>query len=233
MNIIQRILFIILSVTAFGFSWPLSATSPNLMTNSERTWVQTQMQILQPRADDLSSDVLRLSLVAYLKAREKGMDAKQILTVIDYSKPSYEKRLWVFDLRRQRELYHTWVTHGKNSGNVYATSFSNRRHSLKSSIGVFVTDQTYVGHVGYAVRISGLERGINDNAYRRATVIHGARYVGEDMVRRYGRIGRSWGCPAVDAKLSRSLINVIKNNTIVVAYYHDRNWIRRSKYLAV
>ena len=104
-------------------------------------------------------------------------------------------------------------------------------HSLQSSLGVFVTRESYFGGHGYALRLSGLEPGINDNAYRRATVIHGARYVNAATARRYGRIGRSWGCPAVGNELAEPIINTIKNNTLVFAYYPDRHWLSHSRYL--
>jgi hypothetical protein len=232
MKKMQRVLFIFALMSLFGFSLPWELSSPNPVPLGANGWLDKQTQLLQSKASNINTNVLRLSLVAYLKARKKGLDNKQILTVIDYSKPSYEKRLWVFDVKNGRKLYNTWVSHGKNSGNVNSTSFSNTAHSLKSSIGVFVTDEPYVGGVGYALRLTGLEPGINDNAYRRATVIHGANYVSAETIRRYGRVGRSWGCPAVTKTLARPIINTIKHNTVVFAYYPDRNWFSRSRYLA-
>jgi hypothetical protein len=232
MNKLQRAIFMFSLVGLFGFSWPWAVSSPNTISYGTNNWVQHQVRILKSNAANIDTKVLRLSLIAYMKAREKGVANKQILTVIDYSKPSYEKRLWVFDLRNGKTLYNTWVSHGRNSGDINATSFSNSVNSLKSSIGVFVTRQPYMGHLGYALRLSGLEEGINDNAYRRAVVIHGARYVNEDTIRKYGRIGRSWGCPAVSQSLTKPLINTIKNNTLVFVYYPDRQWFSHSQFLA-
>jgi L,D-transpeptidase-like protein len=155
-----------------------------------------------------------------------------LLTIIDYSKISSEKRLWVIDLNREKVLFNTWVSHGKNSGSLSATSFSNQPGSLKSSIGVFLTDTTpYMGGNGYSLRLKGLERGINDNAYRRDIVVHGAWYVAPDVARRYGQIGRSWGCPAVSEKLAHPIIDTIKNRTLVFVYSHDRYWLNRSTFL--
>ncbi len=229
--IIKRICFLFFVVQLFGFSWPWDPHVTNPSEPGANEWLQTQMHLLKARSSNIDSDVLRLSLIAYLKARQRGMDHKQILTVIDYSKPSYEKRLWVFDLKSSKPLYNTWVSHGKNSGDVQATSFSNKVHSLQSSIGVFLTGESYMGNLGYALRLNGLEPGINDNALRRATVMHGARYVNAETVRRYGRVGTSWGCPAVSKDLVGPIINTIKNNTLLVAYYPDRWWIGHSTFL--
>ena len=223
-------IFLISLLGLFGFSWPFSSDS-RFETIGTSSWLNEEMGIIKSQARNIDNNVLRLSLTAYMNARKRGLDNKQLLTVIDYSKPSSEKRLWVFDLRSGKELFNTWVSHGKNSGNLTADSFSNNPGSLKSSIGVFMTAESYVGGDGYSLRLRGLERGINDNAYRRDIVIHGAWYVNPDTIRRYGEIGRSWGCPAVSPTLSRPLIDTIKNNTLIVAYYPDRNWLSRSSFL--
>lgn len=197
-----------------------------------RNWLNKEVQIIQPQANNIDSQVLRLALKAYLKAREEGLDRKQLLTIIDYSKPSSDRRLWVIDVRRARVLYNTWVSHGKNSGATYATSFSNKPGSLQSSYGVFVTTaEPYVGDNGYSLRLVGLEPGVNDNAYKRAIVVHGAWYADHDVVRKYGQLGRSWGCPAVSERLAKPLIDTIKEKTIVFAYADNRRWIRNSPYL--
>lgn len=195
-------------------------------------WINKETTILRNQAGNIDEKVLRLSLTAYLNAKRQGRVAKPYLTVIDFTKSSYEKRLWVFDLNRNRELYNTWVTHGKNSGGISATSFSNMPGSLKSSLGVFVTDEPYQGGNGYSLRLKGLERGINDNAYRRDIVIHGAWYANAATIRKYGQAGRSWGCPAISNELARPVIDTIKGNSVVFAYYPDRNWLSHSQYLA-
>lgn len=216
----------------YGFTSPFSFLgSNNNLDTSSSNWLNTETQIISQHAEGLNPNVLRLSLIAFLHARQQGLDNKELLTVIDYSKPSTEKRLWVFNLRSGRELFYTWVSHGRNSGGVLANSFSNSPGSLKSSLGVFLTDEPYFGHDGYSLRLRGLERGVNDNAYSRSIVIHGARYVNADIIRSYGQIGRSWGCPAVDASMSRSIINTIKENTLVFAYYPQQNWLSHSYYL--
>lgn len=198
---------------------------------TSHAWIDQEIRVIDSQASNLDSEALRAGLTAYQKARQLGLDAKGLLTIIDYSKPSSEPRLWVVDLRRQKVLFNTWVTHGLNSGTLNATSFSNSVNSLKSSLGVYLTENAYSGHDGYSLRLKGLEPGVNDNAYRRSIVIHGAWYAGADVVRTYGMLGRSWGCMAVGRDMVRPLVNTIKDNTLVVAYYPDRSWLRNSSFL--
>lgn len=229
----KKLILALLLVSLLGASWPFSFlfSNPNPEQFGTNSWVQKQVQILKSQASNIDTSVLRTSLIAYVNAKKSGVAVKPVLTVIDYSKSSAEKRLWVFDLKNGRTLFNTWVSHGKNSGGVNATSFSNSPGSLKSSIGVFVTDEPYIGGKGYSLRLRGIERGINDNAYRRDIVVHGAWYVGSDLVKSRGQVGRSWGCPAVSQDLAKPLIDTIKEDTLLVAYYPDRNWLSHSQYL--
>lgn len=233
MNKMHRLIFLTGLIGSFGFIWPFAwlFSVPNTAPFGTSQWLQKEMQILKPQASNIDDKVLRLSLIAYLNGRKHGYDNKQILTVIDYSKPSNVKRMWVFDLKKNRILFNTWVSHGKNSGGLYATSFSNNPGSLKSSIGVFETDEPYIGHNGYSLRLRGLEQGFNGSAYSRAVVIHGAAYVNPASIGSYGSVGRSWGCPAVSASLAKPLINTIKENSLLVAYYPDRHWLNSSRFL--
>jgi len=201
------------------------------VTSSTSSPILAQEKTISAQASNLDSEVLRVSLTAYQKARQEGLDQKQMLTIIDYSKPSNERRLWVVDMRTQKVLFNTYVTHGRNSGELNATSFSNDVNSLKSSIGVFITTNAYSGSDGYSLRLQGLEPGVNDNAYRRNIVFHGAWYAGADVAEQRGVLGRSWGCMAVGQNEIRPLVNTIKNHTLVVAYYPDRSWLRRSSFL--
>jgi len=150
------------------------------------------------------------------------------LSVIDYSRPSTEPRLWVFDLTQQKLLYEERVAHGKNTGDDRALRFSNAPGSLMSSIGVFLTADTYVGHNGYSLRLRGLEPGFNDRALERDIVVHGASYVDGDVVSLLGRLGRSFGCPAVRPAIAHALIDTIRDGSLLVAYYPDPDWLRRS-----
>ena len=163
--------------------------------------------------------VLDAALAAYNEAAQDGTLARpDLLTVIDYTRPSTERRLWVLDLARGRVLFHELVAHGKNSGENLTRFFSNAHGSLKTSLGLFVTDTPYVGRNGYSLRLRGLDRGINDNALDRAIVMHGASYVSAAIAAKLGRLGRSWGCPAVSAEVARDIIDTIKGGSAIFAY---------------
>lgn len=196
-------------------------------------WIEQQIKRIRSQANNIDTKVLKLGLIAYLNAHHKGIANKQLLTIIDYSKPSVERRLWVIDIKNAKVLFNTWVSHGKNSGGVNSTSFSNKPGSLKSSIGVFqTTGEPYFGSNGYSLRLLGLEDGINDKALQRYIVVHGAWYVHPEVIKKYGLLGRSWGCPAVSERTVRPLINTIKDKTLVVMYYPDRNWLNHSAFLS-
>lgn len=141
-----------------------------------------------------------------------------ILTVIDYTLPSTDKRMVVLDMKNEKILHHTIVSHGRNSGDKYARSFSNRHGSLQSSLGFFETANTYQGGNGYSLVLNGLEKGINDQAKARAVVIHGADYCSESFIKSTGRLGRSYGCPALPRKVSKPIINQIKDGTLLYIY---------------
>jgi hypothetical protein len=200
-------------------------------TSASDNWVKKTTQLILSKASNISPAALKVGLIAYQKARQEGLDNKEILTIIDYSKPSAERRLWVIDLKTGNVLFNTWVAHGKNSGANNATLFSNSPQSLKSSIGVYLTDEVYSGHHGSSLRVQGLEPGFNDNALKRNVVFHGAAYVGEDIAKNKGMLGRSWGCMAVAFNTIRPLVNAIKDHTLVVAYYPDNNWLHHSLFL--
>lgn len=188
---------------------------------------------LLSQAHGLRPKVLRMALKAAQKAHRKGEGRRQVLSVIDYERPSTKKRLWVFDLQKKRLLYEELVAHGKNTGGNLPrgpSAFSNTPQSLKSSVGLFETRGTYSGKHGYSLKLEGLEPGFNDNAMRRAIVIHGADYVSTSFIRRVGRLGRSWGCPALDTKVSRQVIDAIKNRSLLFVYYPVPAWLQRSKY---
>jgi len=179
----------------------------------------------------LNPRVLSLALKAYDHARELGQTASSIVTLIDYSIPSTEKRLWVVDLHRGRLLFNDLVAHGKYSGDNMAEAFSNRPGSQQSSLGAFVTGDTYVGKHGLSLRLKGLEPGINDRAEDREIVVHGAPYVSDAVARALGRLGRSQGCPAVRPEIAPRLIQTIKDGTFLFAYYPDPQLQRTSAYL--
>lgn len=155
----------------------------------------------------------------------------RILGVIDYSRPSTAPRLWVFDIAEQKLLYEERVAHGRNSGGDRAERFSNEVGSLESSIGGFESAGTYIGHNGYSLRLRGLEPGFNDRAMERAIVVHGAPYVSDALVQSQGRLGRSFGCPAVRPAIARPLIDALSEGSFLFAYYPDADWLARSRLL--
>jgi hypothetical protein len=206
------------------------------MTSSVPSFAQkgadltTKIQHLSSKAPKLNKKVLTLALTAYKNADKKGAVKKPVLTVIDYSLPSNKQRMWVFDVRKERLLYNTYVAHGKNSG-VVAHDFSNRESSKQSSLGTYITKDTYMGHKGYSLNLQGLDRGFNDNAYNRRVVVHGAWYVEPDFIKKEGRAGLSWGCPAIAQTLAKPLINTIKNGSVIFAYFPDKKFLNHSGYL--
>lgn len=164
-------------------------------------------------------------------AQENQVEHNPILTLIDYSLPSSEKRLWVFDLDKKQLLFHTYVSHGLKSGELISSYFSNRNNSKASSIGVYKTDKAYYGREGTSLVLEGLDRGFNDNAVTRAIVMHGGWYVDEKFIKKYGRAGRSWGCPALPHELAQQIINTIKNQSLFVIYYPSDHWFLASHFL--
>jgi hypothetical protein len=177
-------------------------------------------------------DVLDLALSAASCAVKSGaVGQPRTLTVIDYSRPSTEKRLWVYDLNSRELLYQELVAHGQGTGANLATKFSNTPDSHQTSLGLFVTDETYVGRNGYSLRLDGLDKGWNDRARERAIVMHGAPYVNPAFVKANGRLGRSHGCPAVSDAVARQLIDRVKGGSLVFAYYPDPEFLKTSKYL--
>lgn len=153
---------------------------------------------------------------------------EEIVTIIDFSKPSTEKRLFILDLGNQKMLYHTYVAHGKNTGVNEAKYFSNRKGSNQSSLGLYSTGESYQGKHGYSLRLDGLEKGINDNARSRAVVIHSANYVSETFIKKHGRLGRSWGCPALPVESSKEIIDLIKEGTCLYIYADDPDYLENS-----
>jgi hypothetical protein len=189
--------------------------------------------------DSLKLGKLGLSEQAYFHALQglqylskKGTITNQkIISIADFSLPSYRKRLFVLDLEKKRVLFNTYVAHGINSGVEFANQFSNQPESNKSSLGFYETSTTYQGKNGYSLHLQGLEKGINDNANRRDIVMHGADYVHENYVNMQGYIGRSQGCPAVPEKFNKPIIDKIKNGTCLFIYSDNKNYKTHSKVL--
>ncbi len=151
--------------------------------------------------------------------KEKGFFKKDFLTIIDFSLSSRVKRLWIIDMIQNKIVLNSLVAHGKNSGEEYATQFSNANESKESSLGFYATGEIYQGKHGTSLKLDGLEKGINDNARKRAIVIHGADYVSEKFLKNYSRLGKSYGCPAVPNDLSKKIIELIKEKSCIFIYH--------------
>src|SRR5690606_34623314 len=203
-----------------GAAFDAAATTPRSLADS--------LAKAAPQADPA---VIRLAIDATQCAAANGTPASRRLAVIDYSRPSTEPRLWVFDLKRRTLLYRELVAHGRNTGENLAQHFSNVPGSFQSSLGLYRTLQTYNGSNGYSLRMEGLDAGFNDLALERAIVMHGAPYVDGKLSKTQNRIGRSHGCPAVRMGVARRLIDDLKGGQFVFSYYPDKRWLSASKNL--
>ncbi len=182
-------------------------------------------------AAGVPGEPLRLALRALACGRASGELDTTTLTLVDYSLPSTRRRLWVLDLSSGAVRFHALVSHGKASGVERAVRFSNAPGSKQSSLGLFRTGEPYLGRHGYSLRLIGLEAGVNDLAYERGIVIHAAEYASPDFAANFGRLGRSWGCPALDPALNRYVIDAIRGGTALFSYYPDPAWLEESAFL--
>ena len=190
------------------------------------------IDLVSAKAEGVSNDALTLALGAIRCAVTSGdIDLPKTLTLIDYSKPSVEPRLFVYDLATGKLLFKELVAHGKNTGDNFATRFSDEMNSRQSSIGLFVTADTYIGSNGYSLRLDGLEPGFNKHARERAIVMHGAPYVSTQFASSQGRIGRSWGCPALREAVAHQVIDTIRGGGVIFSYYPDQTWLKSSRFL--
>jgi hypothetical protein len=211
--------------------WWIAAMGLALLAGTARADAP-MVERLIAAAPAANPDVIKLATRAADCARRQGLlDGFHHLAVIDYSLPSTQPRLWVFDVERGRLLFQELVAHGRNTGERVAQHFSNIEGSKMSSLGLFQTTDTYYGSNGYSLRLRGLDAGFNDNALSRAIVMHGAPYVSEAIAERLGRLGRSWGCPAVRPEVARTVIDTLKGGALLFAYYPDRKWLSESPML--
>ncbi|MBX9853376.1 MAG: murein L,D-transpeptidase catalytic domain family protein [Cytophagaceae bacterium] len=179
---------------------------------------------------DLSFDVFKSGLIGYYNLRGNGsLASRKIISLIDFQKTSTEKRLWIIDLDKKKVLYHSLVAHGKNTGVNAAIKFSDQPNSLMSSLGFYVTENTYQGKHGLSLVLEGMDQGFNSNAKERCVVIHSAEYVSESFIKCNGRLGRSHGCPALPVDSHREIINLIKGGTLLYIHYPIKNY--KSQYL--
>lgn len=185
---------------------------------------------LDSKTEKPNYEVFKKAVQGYIKLNKKDLLGKRnLLTIIDFSISSNKKRLWVLDLDNEKIIYHTLVAHGKNSGEEFAQQFSNVAESYKSSLGFYVTGKTYYGKHGLSLYLDGVETGFNDNARDRTIVIHGADYVSNDFIKKYGRLGRSFGCPALSMEESQEVINLVANKTCLFIYSPNKEYLSQSK----
>jgi hypothetical protein len=180
----------------------------------------------------LSRHAFECAWTGYYKLKKKGLLKRtNVLSICDFSQSSSNQRLYVIDVRNRRMLYRTYVAHGINSGQEYASAFSNKMESCKSSLGFYITTGTYRGFNGLSLRIEGVDKGFNDNAARRAIVIHGASYVSTRILKKYGVMGTTFGCPAIPDEMSTQIIPVVKNGTCFFIYYPSKKYLSGSQVL--
>lgn len=181
----------------------------------------------------LNREVFEKAYLGFRNLQKAGQldENSHLLSICDFSLSSTQKRLWVIDLNERKVLFNSLVAHGKNTGEEFATQFSNRESSYQSSIGFYITETTYTGNNGYSLKLLGMDHGYNDAAMQRSIVMHGADYVSEDFIKSQNRIGRSWGCPAVPRELAAPIINTIKGKNCLFIYYPDQQYLRSSQWL--
>ena len=220
----RRILFIIIIIIAGvlylqGMHFTKNDNSNDFTTNDNiyTTWIENIVDSL-----NIPDPAVKLALNGYNDLKSQGLIKNDsLLSLIDFSKASKEKRMFIFDLKNEKIIKYTYVAHGMQSGVQMAESFSNKRFSNKSSLGLYLTKETYEGKHGYSLRIDGLSAGLNDNVRKRAVVIHGANYVSESFIKRNGRLGRSFGCPALPVDETQEIIDLIKGGTCMYIYHQS------------
>ncbi len=232
--------FIVLGTMAtisFGFTNPLAKTSAPLIHSSLtiKTMVEEKMPLyesLELSALGLSKQAFEYALIGYDNLLKSGKIQKNnLLSILDFSLPSSKKRLFVLDIMQGEIVFNTYAAHGRNSGKMIATQFSNQTNSYKSSLGFFITGDIYQGKHGSSLRLVGEEKGINDNAMSRGIVMHCASYVDESIIAQQGFIGRSQGCPALPGNIYKEVIEKIKNGSCLFLYSPDKYYSTHSKIL--
>ncbi len=229
MNLGVQVIFINLLLSFFLVSTPESIekeTKSNLVQEADEIYLELALY-------DLPFETFLLAYEGYSTLlNQQALNRDSILTVIDYSRPSDQERLYVFDLKNRKLMFKSLVAHGKGSGERIARSFSNQPASHKSSLGFFITGNPYNGKHGYSLQIEGIEKGINNNAKSRAIVFHGASYVSLHYIAKNGRLGRSFGCPALPLEISRPIIDSIKDSSCVFIYAPDKIYFLKTNLIS-
>lgn len=222
-NFFTSVLFLV-----FTFTTPTTNNTKPLTTAAATTTAMSEAEAAYSMLDANSLSLpefgcFSAAIKGYNKLKGEGMIKKELLTVIDFSKSSNSKRLWIIDMHAHKVLYNTLVAHGRNSGDEYASNFSNAASSNMSSLGFYATGEIYTGKHGASLKLDGLEKGVNCNARNRAVVMHAADYVSQQFIKMHHRLGRSLGCPALPNELNGEIINLIKGKSCLFIYHPSRN----------
>lgn len=232
------LLMVVMCASSFFVKVVKGEENSNVSGTSTKVTVQQKAdriynKINFDKSEPLSREVFRKAYTGYLNLKDAGKldQDHEIISICDFSLSSNVKRLWVIDVNQSRILVHSLVAHGQGTGEEFAANFSNTENSHQSSMGFYVTEETYTGDNGYSLKLNGMDAGYNDAAYSRAIVVHGADYVCDSYIKSNKRLGRSWGCPAVPANMAKDIINTIKNKTCLYIYYPNKNYLARSVWL--
>lgn len=221
------------------YVWSLFLLSTLFLFSAGTTLKEGKARLLGSIYEELEGsekpdfELFERAYLGYIDLKLSGLlsSDKNILSIIDFRIPSTKERLWVIDLKQKQVLYHTLVAHGENSGKEYALNFSNKINSHKSSLGFYITEETYIGRNGLSLRLKGVEGGFNSNARDRYVVIHGADYASPAYLKKHGTLGNSEGCPAIPMEDHREIIDLTKEGTCLFIYFPDINYLEKSNYM--
>ena len=229
------IVLLFLAYGAQGKSGPVGSSCDDRakMVSEFREMIETSYEKIG-LSGKLQPQVFELAMTGYYNMRKRDLlTLLNPIAIVDYNQPSTAERLFLIDVESQKLMMQSLVAHGKNTGNNFARNFSNKPGSLASSLGFLVTGRTYFGKHGYSLKLKGVEPGFNHNAEKRYLVIHGADYVSEAFIKKYGRLGRSWGCPALPVPLVKSFIDEVKQGTCFFIYFNESDYLQNSTYLDI
>ena len=206
----------------------LSTTTSNIKLTVDEEINHAYAEFVEKNTSVPDLESFKNGMLGFYKLENKNLVEKQILTIIDFTLSSTKKRMWVLDMSSNKVLFNTVVAHGKNTGGEFATNFSNKVNSLQSSLGFYVTGETYIGKNGYSMFIDGMEKQFNSKARERYVVVHGADYANPSFVNKLGRLGRSYGCPALPTALTNDIIDVIKDKSVIYIHSADKAYLQNS-----
>lgn len=232
----KKILLTLFSFSALTFSSYTESFENDNKSNSKYNSIPEISEIILSTNPEESprEEVLNLFFEGFFKLKDSlQMNNEKTVAIIDFSLPSTEKRLWIYDLESKELLKKTYVAHGKNTGDLFAEKFSNTVSSLQSSLGFYLTGNTYQGKHGLSLYLNGLEPGINNKAKERAIVMHGADYVSESFIQNTGRLGRSFGCPSVANDEAPEIINLLADGACLFIFHPSENYLKQSKLINI